>query len=185
MISPHFPSRALAAVLAAAPFLAAQNPRIQFGALDKLAGHASEVVDINLDGPTLRMAAQFLDKDPETRAMVQGLQGIYVKVFHFDKPGAYSKADVDLVRAQMEAPGWSRLVKVQSRKGGDVGVYALLDAAGGTQALGILCAEAQELVLVNLVGPVDLKRLASLEGKLGIPRVTGAKAPSRKEDAHD
>jgi len=171
------------AALLAAPCLMAQNPRIQLQSLEHLASRASEVVDITLDGSTLKFASQFLNKDPEARAIVQGLQGIYVKVYHFDKAGEYAKADVEAIRAQLEAPGWTRLVKVQNKRGEDVGIYTLLDATGGAQAMAILAAEPDELVFVNLVGPVDLKRLGSLEGKLGIPRITGK--AGKKEERHE
>jgi hypothetical protein len=41
----------------------------------------------------------------------------------------------------------------------------------GTDVLGlaVLSAEPKELTVVNIVGPVDLEKLAKLEGNLGIP----------------
>jgi hypothetical protein len=33
----------------------------------------------------------------------------------------------------------------------------------------VLSAEPKELTIVNIVGPVDLQKLAKLEGNLGIP----------------
>lgn len=163
-----------------APLAWGQSPRIQMTALDKLSSQASEVVDITLDGSTLRLGLQFMDKDPEARAALQGVTGVYVKVFQFDQPGKYASADLDGVRAQLEGPGWSRIVTVKKKRDGDVGIYLLSDAAGNTLGMTILALQPKELALVNLVGSLDLKRLGALEGKLGIPRLSGGKGSHGK-----
>ena len=71
---------------------------------------------------------------------------------------------------QLRGPGWSRLVNVTSRKDGNFEVYLLLNGEqiGG---LAVLSAEDRELTVVNIVGPVDLDKLAKLEGQLGIPEL--------------
>ncbi len=154
----------------------AQSPRLQIQGLEKLAASASEVVDITLDGATLRMATQFLGEDKETKGIVDKLQGIYVKTFEFEKADAYSKADVESIRAQLQPPAWNRIVGVQSRKDGDVGVFVMGDPdQGGIRGLAILVTGPKELVVVNLVGPIDLKKLGALEGKLGIPKIGDGK----------
>ena len=40
-----------------------------------------------------------------------------------------------------------------------------------SSGLVILVAEPRELTVVNIVGPIDLNRLASLKGQFGIPDV--------------
>ena len=64
-----------------------------------MADRATEMVDVTLDGPLLRLAAKFLTSDePEERAardIALKLQGIYVKSYTFDKEGAYDSAVVD------------------------------------------------------------------------------------------
>src|SRR6266542_2848667 len=97
---------------------AAQNARLRLPDLGPLAARASNTVDITLDGGLLSLAAAFLDgHDEDERAvkeMLGAVKGIYVKTFEFDKDGGYSSADVDAVRQQLTAPGWSRLVGVRS-----------------------------------------------------------------------
>ena len=154
--------------LGALPLLA-QAPRLKLDPLDRLAGAASEVVDVTLDGSTLRTATRFLDQDPSTRALTRHLEGIYVKSLEFDKPGEYSPADLDAIRAQMPPPAWSRIVQVQSKKDGHVEVFLLGDGHGGNLGLVVLAAEAKELTVVNIVGAISLQELGSLEGKFGIP----------------
>jgi hypothetical protein len=163
--------------------LGAQSPRLQLQGLDRLAASASEVVDITLDGSTLKMALRFIGDDQQLRQAVSGLQGVYVKSFEFDKPGCYRKSDTDAVRAQLQGPGWSRLVGVTSRKGEDTGIWVQADpATSGFRRLVVLSAEPRELVVVELVGTVDLDKLGALQGRLGIPKVTEDRAHARGGD---
>ncbi len=169
-LSHAFVPAALVCLLAALP-ASAQQARLKLDHLNALAAKASEVVEVTLDGQALAMGAKFMEKEPEAKALVQGLSGIYVKVFEFEQPGAYTPADVEAIRSQLQAPGWSRIVQVKSRKDGDVGVYVLSDGKGGNAGMAIFVAEAKELVVVNIVGPIDLEKLSALEGRMGIPKV--------------
>src|ERR1700729_350613 len=81
----------------------AQNPKLDLNQLEKLASKADEVVDVTLDGPTLKFAERFMesdkdDDDAEALNIIKKLTGIYVKSFEFDKPDQYSEADVEAIR---------------------------------------------------------------------------------------
>src|SRR5262249_3456473 len=60
--------------------------RLQFD-WDKLAAKASEKVNVTLEGATLELASRFLSGGDETKIkqMVQGLKGVYVRSFTFEK----------------------------------------------------------------------------------------------------
>ena len=154
--------------------------------LDHLAAKASQTVDVNLDERLMRIASRvFSDKDTderEVKKLVAGLKGIYVKSFEFDNDGQYVAADVESIRSQLRAPGWSRLVNVSSRKEGNLEVYLLLNGEqiGG---LAVLHTDNRELTVVNIVGPVDLDKLAKLEGQFGVPDLEiEAPKPKAKND---
>jgi Domain of unknown function (DUF4252) len=177
---------AIATLLIASAAVAAQaqDSKLQLGSLDHLAAKASESVDVNLDGRLMQLASKvFSDQDADEREikkLVAGLKGIYVKSFEFENDGQYTAADVEAIRAQLRGPGWTRLVNVTSRKEGTVEVYLLMngDQIGG---LAVLAAEDRELTVVNIVGPVDLERLAKLEGQFGVPDL-GIEAPKTKKN---
>ena len=171
---------ACAGLLLPAPLARAQNAKLEIDHLNKLADKAAEVVNVNLDGALLQLASKFMSdsRDPEEAAakhMVERLKGIYVKVYEFDKEGEYSQADVEEIRKQLHAPGWQRTVEVRSKRGGEnAEIYFMAGSGTGAdaiQGIAILCAEPKELTVVNIVGPVDLDKLAELDGEMGMPRL--------------
>jgi hypothetical protein len=189
--SPHLgrPRGGLRSLLLAAVLVvpaAAQNPRLQIQSVEKLSAQALEVADVTLEGPILKMAARFLGNDPEARQLIQGLKGVFVKSFKFDKAGVYSPADVEAIRSQLQGPGWARIVGVQGKGDkGSVEVYVMPDAGGNPQGLAVLAMEPKALTVVNIVGEIDLERLGALEGKLGIPKLHGAHGARTSGGVHE
>ena len=164
----------IACLLTLAPVLTAkaQDSRLQMSSLDHLAAKANQTVDVNIDERLMHIAAKVLDdKDEderEVKKLVNGLKGIYVKSFEFETDGQYTPGDLETIRTQLRGPGWTRLVNVTSKKDGMLEVYLLFngDMVGG---LAVLHTDDKELTVVNIVGPVDLDKLAKLEGQLGVP----------------
>jgi len=168
------PLLAVLLVFATALVARAQGSRIQMTSLDHLAAKASQSVDVTIDERLMKVAAKALsdhDADErEVKQLVAGIKGIYVKSFEFDADGQYSAADVEAIRAQLRGPGWSRLVSVVSKKEGNLEVYMLMEGEqiGG---LAVISTNDKEFTVVNIVGPVDLEKLAKLEGQLGVPEL--------------
>jgi hypothetical protein len=162
------------ALTAAAPSTAVAQvaPRLQLDFLNRLSSQAKESVDVTIDPSMIQQATGLLggDKlkdDPSLKSMLSGLQGIYVKVFEFEREGVYSAADVDRVRSQLKDPRWKRTVSVQSKtEQVEVHMWNEGDVPGG---IAVLVAGPRELVVVNVVGKVDLRVLGSLAGMMGIP----------------
>ena len=166
----------IASLLVAASALAAnaQDSRIQMGSLDHLAAKASQTVDVNIDERLMKLAVRLLsDKDEderEVKKLVAGLKGIYVKSFEFEADGQYVVTDLEPIRAQLRGAGWTKMVNVTSKKEGSVEVY-LQFAGENVNGLAVLVTDDKELTVVNIVGPVDLDKLAQLEGQMGIPEL--------------
>ena len=136
-----------------------------------LADKASEVVDVTLDGPLLKVAMKFLDSnDPDQRAardIAGKLQGIYVKSYTFEKDGEYDPAIADRLRTQLSS--WKRIVMVREKSRETSDVY--VDLRGeDVLGLAIITTEPRELTIVNIVGPIDLDKLSRIEGQFGIPK---------------
>jgi hypothetical protein len=161
-------------MLALLPVLSvAQAARLRMPDFSELAGKARESVDISLDGDTLKMARGFLGgrgNDAEFADAVKDLQGIYVKVFSFDKPNMYSMRDVDSVVSQVENQGWKKLMSIRD-KTDRVEMWMHSDNSDGGMLF--VATEPDELVLINIVGKVDLETLSRLQGRLGVPMMPG------------
>jgi hypothetical protein len=152
----------------------------------KLTEKASEVVSVTLDSRLLNMACRFLNADDpeqaEARKFCTSLRGIFVRHFTFESDFAYPKADVDSVRRQLNAPGWSQIVGAVSRKDKtDVDVFVLIDG-DKAQGLSIIASQPREFTIVNIVGSIDLEQLHDLEGKFGVPelQIERKDAPDKK-----
>src|SRR6059058_1496443 len=176
---------ALIAALALPITASAQGTRINLDFPD-MAAKASETTDVTLDGAMLRLAGKFLDSnDADERSakeMINGLAGIYVRSYEFDREGEYDKSQADRIRQQL-GPSWKKIVKVTSRTKEDVDIYADMHGDNITGLL-IISAEPKEFTVVNIVGPVDLEKLAGLEGQFGIPHISGEVHSKHRKDEH-
>lgn len=159
--------------------------RLQFD-WSKLASKASEKSEIQLEGATLEMASKFLSANKtgdaaKFKQLVDGLKGVYVSSFKFDRAGQYNLADLDGLRAQLRAPEWSKIVDVQEKSESSA-VYLNQD---GKQMRGfvLISAQPKELTVVEILGAIDPSMLSALGGQMGIPKMQmGPKPGKGKKD---
>lgn len=152
-----------------------QGAKLQLDNLEHLANKAAETVDVSLDSQMLQVASKFLNSNKPDEAaikqLIAGLKGVYVRVFQFERAGEYGPNDIDPLRAQLRGPGWARIVGIRSKRDGEnVEVFTWLEG-GNISGLAIVAAEPTELVVVNIIGPIDIEKLSQLEGKFGIPQL--------------
>lgn len=166
----------IALIFAATTVVAAAQDFHDMINFNDLKAKAEETVEVNLDGNLLRMAANFLnDKDPDeaqAKKLIGGIKGIYVRSLKFDKPGMYSTADVDKIRAMLKGPEWAKIVNVESKRhdGDNVGIFIKTDG-NQMQGLVVLSFEPEELTVVNIVGVIDPAQVRALGGQFGIPPI--------------
>lgn len=150
----------------------AQDAKLNLVNLEKLSSKATNVTDVSLDKSMLKLAAQSMDKvdkdEQATKDLLTSLDGVYVKVFEFDKDNQYTPQDVEAVRSQLQGPGWSKSVNIHEEKTHELTEVYTMKAKDGDGVIGlaVLVAEPRELVVVNIVGPIDLAKLGGL-GALG------------------
>ena len=166
---------ALLALLLIAPSTAfAQGAKLELKGLDRLAKLADDAVNLDLPAGMLAFAGGFLKGEGDQAAakqLLSALKGIYIRSFEFDRENAYTPDDVDNIRKQLSAPGWSKFISSESKRDRElVEIYSWQE--GGTSGgLAILVAEPTELTIINIVGPIDLSKLSLLGGQFGIPRL--------------
>ena len=170
---------AILAFLFIAP-AAAMAQRLQLDHLDRLGGQATNSVNLTIDPTLLRIAAGLIggNRDNAALAMLEDLQGIYIRSFEFDRDNAYAQSDVEAVRKQLAAPGWSPHVQVDSPEREVVQIYSWREG-DASRGMAILVAQPRQLTVVNIVGSIDLTRLGALQGQFGIPRLPDVPGRSR------
>lgn len=154
-----------------------QDGRLNIDHLDRLAGAATELIDVTVDQNLLQLASKFLRPERSAdealiKEIVNDLKGVYVKRLVFGREGEFSDSDIDSVRSQLGTPGWMKIVNVRSRKKNvrNLDVYLMSEGAV-VKGLAVILIEPTAFTVVNVVGPIDLEKLSKLEGRFGIPKL--------------
>jgi hypothetical protein len=154
----------------------AQDARLNFEKLNGLDKKATDVVDVTIDGNLLNLAKRVTAKVDDENAKkiaqaISGLKGIYVRAYKFQNENEYNAADVDEIRAQLNAPGWERLANVRSKKNDQkVDVYTMFTGSI-MNGVAVVISDTKSIAVVNVIGPIDIDLLVELSGKLNIPKI--------------
>jgi hypothetical protein len=156
----------------------------------ELAAKASDVTEVTLGKNMLEFAAKFMkDKDADeaqAHKLIQGLKGIYVREYEFDKEGEYSLDQLQQLRAYFETSEWSPIVRERERKTGETTDVLVKTVNGETQGMFILSAEPKELTIVLILGPIRMEDLGELRGLGGLGALgdlgTGTKMKVKAKD---
>jgi hypothetical protein len=124
------------------------------------------------------------EDDAEGRQLVLKLNGIYVRSLEFKHPGAFTEADVQPIRAQLQGPEWSRIVDVDRRTDKEKVEIYIKTVNNQSAGIVILSQAPAELTLVNLDGPLDPEDLDKISGNFGIPQgIHARKKPAAPKPA--
>lgn len=161
--------------LLAAPAWAGKPPdpgAVPFDAFD-LFPHDKLSVEIDLEGPILRMVAAATSKeDPGFSKLMAGLKAIRVQVFPMKEAGgaALLQPKINRVLSWLEDHGWHSIVRVRDK--GDQSYIYLKEEDGQIVGLTILTLEANDdAALVNIVGKLDPAEIGRLGRDLDIPQL--------------
>ncbi|HKD59781.1 MAG TPA: DUF4252 domain-containing protein [Terracidiphilus sp.] len=163
----------LGAAALAAPAVAQNSPLPLPSPVEKeLAARASNVTEVTLGKNMLAFAAKFMNgkgpDDAATRHLIEGLDGIYVRDYEFDKEGQYSMVDIDKLRQYFETSEWTPMVHEHDKKNGETTDVMMKVVNGETRGMFILDAEAKELSIVLILGPINIDDLHKLSGIGGL-----------------
>ncbi len=154
----------------------------------ELAAKASNVTEVTLDKNMLGFASKFMNSkksdDTATRQLIQGLDGIYVRDYEFDKEGEYSMDEVDKLRQYFETGEWTPIVRSHEKKSGETTDVMVKMVNGESRGMFILSAEPKELSIVLILGPIRMDQLGVL-GSLGSLGALGNVANSVKDKSKD
>ena len=148
-----------------------------------LAERATHVTEVTLDKNMLAFASKFMDADKDddkddkaVKEMIRNLKGVYVREYEFDKEHSYTAEELEGLRKYFESSEWSPMVHERTKGAAEgTDVYVKL-VNGQMQGLFVLDAEARELSLVLILGPIDVDKIGKLGGNFGIPKDVAKRA---------
>jgi len=151
-----------------------------------LAARAANVTEVTLGRNMLAFAAKFMngkDKDEAaTRQLIDGLDGIYVRSYEFDKEGQYSTDEIEQLRKYFETSEWSPIVRERERKTGETTDVMVKLVNGETHGMFILTAEPKELTIVLILGPIRMDDLGKLKGIGGLGALGDVEKSTHSKD---
>jgi len=148
----------------------AQNARISLPEFGPLESKAKDCVNITLGPWMLHSVGMLLDDaDPDdatAKQMLNGLESIQIRSFEFDRDNAYSAADLDAVRKQLAAPGWTSLLNVHDRnQKQDVDMYIMIQNEH-TRGFALIASDPRQFTIINIVGSIKMSDLPKLQKRL-------------------
>jgi len=152
------------------PASAAESGRLKLPSFSHLQSKATEVVDVTIGRWPLALASKFMGEDDAQSAQIKklmsGIKSIAVRSYEFDSDFAYSKEDIDAVRAQLA--GWTQLAQVRKRnKAQEVDVYVVVDA-DQAKGFAIVASEPRKFTILNIVGAIDLEEVVQLQDHMDL-----------------
>ena len=161
------------------PAFAQQN--FDFKLLDKLGANAKGSTNITLDGSMLKLASGLLASsgNDAIKSLINGLKGVYVRTWEFEKPGQYAETDLEPLRAYLNSGPWSRIVDVKEKdeQGETSQIYMQPLPNNQLGGLAVISTEAREVNVVFITGVMNLSDIGKLSGNLGIPNLPAVPVP--------
>ncbi len=186
----RFAAIILGAAALVVPALAQPSPFPLPSPVEKeLAARAANVTEVTLGKGMLDFAAKFMDNNDKDQAaakqLIEGLDGIYVRDYEFDKEGEYSMDQIDSLRKTFETSEWSPMVHEHESKGGESTDVMMKMVNGEPQGIFVLDAEPKELTIVLILGPIRMDQLSELKGLGGLSKLGDIEKDKHAKDKPD
>jgi hypothetical protein len=122
------------------------------------------------------------DNDSQaTKHLIEGLDGIYVREYEFEKEGQFTQDEVEQLRKYFETSEWSPMVHERDRKNNESTDVMVKLMNGESHGMFILDVEPKELTIVLILGPMRMEDLAKLNGVVGLGDVGNLGQANNKE----
>lgn len=131
-----------------------------------------QFVEINLSTAMLKFAARIAaHQEPETADLIRNLKSIRVNVVGLDDSNrAATVEQIESVRRKLEAQGWTKMVTVREKNGGDnVDIHVKQRGEEAIDGLVVTVIDKKgEAVFVNIVGNINADQIAKIADKFDI-----------------
>jgi hypothetical protein len=168
-----------AAVLAAAASAQDSQLPVPSPVEKQLAACASNVDEVTLSKNMLALASEVMNTNGDGKDeaaihhLIEGLDGIYVREYDFDKEAQYSMEEIEQLRKYYETSEWSPVVRERDRKTGESTDIMVKLVNGKSRGMFILDVEPREVDIVLILGPVSMEDLGTLKGLAFLGMMSG------------
>jgi hypothetical protein len=129
-------------------------------------------VEINISATMLKFAARIATRqEPETADLLRNLKCIRVNVVGMDDSNrAATTEQIESVRRKLEAEGWTKMVTVREKEGGDnVDIHVKQHGEESIDGLVVTVIDKKgEAVFVNIVGNINADQLGKIADKFDL-----------------
>lgn len=164
-----------AATLSLALLASSRAAEVEVGAIDigqLLPSAKGQFVEVNISPAMLKFAARIAARhEPEAAEMIRNLKSIRVNVVGLDDSNrAATVEQIDSVRRRLETQGWTKMVTVREKEGGDnVDVHVKQHGEESIDGLVVTVIDRKgEAVFVNIVGNINADQIAQLAEKFDL-----------------
>jgi hypothetical protein len=131
-----------------------------------------EYVEINLSPSLLKFAAKIASKqEPAAAALIGNLKRVRVNVVSLDDGNRKGTIEqMDNIRRKLESQGWTQMVNVREKNGGDnVNVHVKQASEDVIEGLVVTVIDKKgEAVFVNIVGNISADQISEVATALNI-----------------
>lgn len=165
----------LASILAGCG-ITAPNNSAGFAEVDSLDWREVDgTMTLSLGPSALWLIASLIDDDPQTRALLQGLEGIRVKTYTIEEDAALPvAADLNAMSKELRQQAWEPVLLVQE-EGETTHMLMKIDGEEIT-GITVLTSDGHEVVFVNIMGTLQPEQFVTAMAALEVdsPAVTVA-----------
>jgi len=154
---------------------------VDFG-VERPGGLKAPSIEIFIREPLLQMISAMVGRDePELGKLLRKLKLIQVRVFRDveDHDRKLASKNAASLAKSLAKKGWEKMVSI--REEGQTVDILLRMRKESIAGLAVLVVEADQVVLLNIVGELDPALLGKLTGNLGLPDMPALKMPLKMD----
>ena len=148
--------------------LTAPRGNAGFADLDSLGiADTDRVLTLSIGPALLRFAARHVDDDPETRELLQSLDGVRIRIYEIDGDASRVAARMSRMSDRLENSGWERVLLVrQEREQAHMLVKLDGDRVSGMTVL--VSDGDEEAIVINLMGDIRPQQFGGVMAALEV-----------------
>ena len=157
-----------------------------FADLDSLGvSDTDHVLSLSIGPTLLHFAANHIDEDPETQALLRSLDGVRIRIYEIDGDASRVAGRMERMSSRLQDDGWEAVMTI--REGSEQAHMLMRTVDGRICGMTVLVSDGDsEAVIVNLMGEIQPEQFSEVMVALdvdaaGVGDVEGEDHPA--EDA--